>query len=107
LKAKDFYRILSQVRGMHWELLPGSKPAFGVPSATWFIRGERNSFWYNPLTAVASCVRRSFVDRSTKTNAILHLDPRTFRRIHEASHQCVGYSPAVRRRLMKACRLTV
>ena len=105
MKAKDFYRILSRVQGMRWELVPGAKPSFGVPSKTWFIRGERGSFFYNPLTAVASCVRRKLVDRSTATNVILRLDRRTFRRIHEAAHQCVGHSPSVRRKLMKACRL--
>ncbi len=116
MKASDFYRILSRVHGMRWELVPGAKPAFGVPSKTWFIRGERGSLFYDPLSAVASCVHRKgipskdkdsrrFVDRSSATNTILHLDQRTFRRIFDATHQCIDYSPAVRRKLLKACGL--
>lgn len=106
MTAKDFYRILSQVRKMQWALAPSARTAFGVPSSTSFIRGERHSFYYSPLTAVASAVRRDFVDVSNShINRIIRLDGRTYNRILCASYQFVGYSKSVRRKLLRACRL--
>lgn len=105
MKAHDFYRILSRVRGMQWMVILNAKEAFGVPSSTTFIRGERHSLRYSPLSAVATCVRREFVDVSNpRIPRILNLDRRTYRRIHDATYQCRGYSPTVRRKLLKACR---
>lgn len=105
MTVKDFYRILSLVKGMRWELVYVEKPAFGVPSKKNCIRGERHSFFYSPTSAVASCVRRRFVDRSDALNSIIRLDVRTFRRIDDAVHQHPGYSRVVRRRLLRACGL--
>ena len=105
MTAKDFYRILSRVRGMQWLVVMNAKSAFGKPSYTAFIQGERHSFRYSPLSAVASCVKRSFVDVSNPHIArILNLDRRTYRRIHDATYQHRGFSPVVRRKLLNACR---
>jgi hypothetical protein len=104
MTADDFYRILSRVRGMQWAIVQNAKQQFGVPSSTTFIQGVRFSLWYSPLSAVATCVRRKFVDVSNPhIPRILHLDPRTYRRIHDATYQRPGYSKAVRRKLTRAC----
>ena len=86
MTAKDFYRILSRVRGMQWMVVLNAKQAFGVPSSTTFIQGERHSLRYSPLSAVATCVRRGYVDVSNpRIPRILNLDSRTYRRIHDAT----------------------
>ena len=105
MTAKDFYRILSQVRGMKW-FVEFAKIDWKRPVSTTFINGERHSFRYSPLSAVASAVRRDFVDVSKPDiNKMLNLNPRTFRRIKKATYQDTGYSKAVRLKLLKACRL--
>ena len=108
MKAKDFYRILSRVQGMEWQLVSHARPSLAVPATTTFIRGTRHSFRYSPESAVASAVRRSFVDPSNRNiNGILRLDRRTYRRIHAALHQEAGYSPVVHRKLLQACGMRV
>lgn len=105
MKAIAFYRILSRVQGMQWAVVLNAKTAFGKPSSTTFIQGERHSLRYSPLSAVASCVRRGFVDVSNPhIRQILNMDRRTYRRIHDATYQHRGFSPAVRRKLLEACR---
>ena len=104
MKASSFYRILSSCRGMNWLLVPNPKVRFGVPSRTWFIKGELHSFYYSPVSAVASKVRRQFVDISNAAiPRIINLDRRTFRRIQDASYQRPGHSRTVRRKLLRAC----
>lgn len=91
---------------MEWKLEAGPKERPSVASTTTFIKGTRHSFYYSPLTAVASAVRRQFVDRSNnRIREILNLDRRTFRRIDDASSGRPGHSLRVRRKLLAACRL--
>ncbi len=106
MTAKDFYRILSRVQGVQWTLMLNSRERFGEPVKTTLIVGYRHSLAYSPFTAVASAVRRQFVDRSRPSiNTILRLDKRTYRRMHDASLERPGHSPAVRQKLLKACGL--
>ena len=106
MTANDFYRILSLVKGMEWRLSPSAKRTFGIPSKTSFIMGERHQFRYSPASAVASAVRRKFVDISNPDiNGILRLNRRTWDRIQDACYELPGYSPVVRHKLLIACRL--
>jgi hypothetical protein len=92
---------------MEWRLEYNPKVSPSVPSTTQFIKGVRHSFAYSPLTAVASAVRRQFVDRSNnRVREILNLDRRTFRRIEDASRELHGHHSLVRKKLLTACRLS-
>jgi hypothetical protein len=106
MTAKDFYRILGRVRGVTWTLRNMPVEKFGKPNYKTFIDGERHQFMYSPLSAVAAAVRRQYVGPSHKDlNSILRLDRGTYQRIQEATYQQNGFSPAVRRKLLEACRL--
>lgn len=104
MKAKEFYRILSRVRGMEWRVHMHDKVRMDTPSTTAFIHGVRRWCYHSPLSAVATCVKRRYVDvANTDIPRILNLDRRTYRRIQDASYESPGHSKTVRRKLLAAC----
>lgn len=106
MKAAEFYRILTAIVEVRWEIRDMPKEKFGVPSRKTFIRGTMHSFYYSPLSAVATMVACRTIDISNRDiSKILGLDRRTFRRIKMATYQHTGYSPVVRRKIFKACHL--
>jgi hypothetical protein len=106
VKAKDFYRILSCVRGMDWQLATYACRSGNSRTHQTLIMGFRHSFKYSPLSAVASAVRRQFVDISdSRITDTLNLDRRTYERIANAYLGNQGHSRSVRRKLFGACRL--
>lgn len=104
MKAKDFYRILSRVQEMNWTLVVNPRLSRHEPSVGTFIHGERGSFSYSPLSAVAMCARRMFFDVSDRRiQRALNLDPRTYLNIRKACYMEPGFSPVVRKKLVRAC----
>jgi hypothetical protein len=104
LKAKDFYRILARIREMNWTLVVNPRLSRHEPSVGTFIHGERGSFSYSPLSAVAMCAKRKFFDVSDqRIQRALNLDPRTYLNIRRACYMEWGYSPVVRKKLERAC----